>query len=594
MAESKSLLDMFGFRILRSKDASLADTAPTFTKPMQDDGAYAVTSVAGGHYGTYFDLDGLSRNEIDQIRKYREIAQYPECDMAIQDIVNEAICENEVGEIVKLEITDDDVDPRIKKKLQREFENVVELLEIEKNGADMFRQWYTDGKLAYHIIIDAKNIKSGIISLNRIDSTCIKKVVEFEERPSVQDGNAGTNLIRKVDEYFVYSESAFTATQQASSSSSFNYTTGLKISPDTILYSTVGIVDPNTGNNLSPLYKAIRPANQLRMLEDSSMVYYMSRAPERRIFYVNVEGMSYAKAETYLNNFKNNFKNKVVYDSVSGATRDDKKFLSMQDDLWIPRTGDGKQTEVTTLAGGANLESILSMLKEFEQKLYRSLNVPISRIEQGQGFNGGRQSEITRDEVKFDKYIKKLRRSFATIFIDALRVQCILKGIVTVSDWEDIVKKLRVVYSKDNHFVEMKELDILGSRLETLGKVDNYVGTYFSREYVFTNVLGMTKDEARIMEEQIQKEKVFNPDDIKPGNSGGDSGSMGGFDSGMGSGGFDTGMDMGSTPDTDLDMNDTGGSPDMGTEAPIGGMNDTGMETIGPDMGLDEPEEQSP
>lgn len=584
-----NLLDYFGFKILRNKDESVEDTAPSFSKPVYDDGSSSIYTT-GYATSSSFDLDGLSRNQTEAIKKYREISLYPETDLAVQDIVNEAITEDEVGQIVKLEIEDDNIDPRIKRKIIREMDNVLELLGFDETGADIFRKWYVEGLLAYHIIIDPQDIKAGIKDLRQIDAVNIRKIVEFEEKPSV---HTGANLIRKVDEYFIYSEAAFTGAQTTVTSGSVNMTTGLKISPDTILYCSSGLVDPNTGNNLSYLHKAIRPTNQLRMLEDSSMVYYMSRAPERRIFYINVEGMTYSKADTYINNFKNNFRNKTVYDSTTGEVRDDKKFMSMQDDLWIPRTGDGKQTEVTTLTGGANLDSILAMLKEFEKKLYMSLNVPISRLESGQAFSGsGRSTEITRDEVKFDKFIKKLRRRFSTLFLDALRIQCILKGIVTVSDWETIVKKLRVVFSKDNHFVELKEMEILQGRLDTLSKLDNYVGSYFSREYVFTHVLGMTKDEARLMEEQIQKERVFNPDEMKPGKP---------ADDGMGGGDFGGSMDMGGGLDMNAPMDDSmgAGMDEFGTEGGMGGEmapatgDETGMATIGPDeTGLEEPPEE--
>lgn len=530
--------DLFGFKIVRSKEDK--DNSPTFSPEVSDDGSFPISAVAG-FYGTFIDIEGLTRSETELVRRYREISLYPEVDQGIQDIVNEAICEDANGDIVKLDLEDVEVDDRIKNFVENEFYNVLDLLDFRESASEIFRRWYVDGKIYYHILIDPKHIQRGIKDLRLVDAIKMKKVTEYE---TVQ-ASTGAQMLHKKEEYFVYSDSGFGGTsansqvgQPASQTSQH-----LKISPDSILYCNSGLTDPSTQNVLSFLHKAIRPANQLRMMEDAIVIYRLSRASERRVFKIPVGHLPKTQQEGYMRKMISQYRNKMVYDGKTGEVRDDKKFMSMQEDLWLPVYGDGKSADITTLPGAQALDKIEDVVY-FQNKLYQALNVPLSRLQEDKAFSLGRSSEVTRDELKFSKFIDKLRRRFSGLILDALKIQCVLKGIMTIEEWEDIVKDIKVIFSKDNNFTELKEIELLNDRLDVLGKIDSYIGTYFSRQYVYRTVLGMTAQEAKEMEDQIEKERTFNPDEYKPAptGSGGGLGDLGG-DLGGGSP-VDFGADM--------------------------------------------------
>lgn len=535
-----SIKDFFGFKFLRNSEDT-KETAPTFSPEVADDGSFPI-SAAAGFYGTFIDIEGLTRSETELVRRYREISLYPEVDQGIQEIVDEAICEDTNNVIVKLDLEKVDIDDRIKGYINKEFDQVLDLLNFRESASDTFRRWYVDGKLYYHIIIDPKDIRRGIVNLRLVDSIKMKKVTEYE---TIQSAETGTRLLKRAEEYFVYSDSGFGGTsansqvgQPASQTSQH-----LKISPDTILYCNSGLSDPTTQNVLSYLHGAIRPANQLRMMEDAVVIYRMSRASERRIFKIPVGHLPKGQQETYMMKMIEKFRNKAVYNGSTGETREDKRFLSMQEDIWLPVYGDGKSTDVSTLPGGQNLSQIEDVVY-FRQKLYQALRVPTGRLQEDKNFQLGRTAEVTRDELKFMKFIKKLRRRFSGLILDALKVQCILRGIMTIEEWEDIVKDIIIDFSKDNNFVELKEMELLSDRLELMGKIDGYIGTYFSRQHVYKHVLGMTSKEADEMVAQIEKERAFNAAEYQPAPTGSTGGGGGFGDLGGGFGGSPGGSEF--------------------------------------------------
>lgn len=541
-----SLKEFFGFKILRSQEDK--NTSPTFSPEVSDDGSFPIAASAG-FYGTFIDIEGLTRSETELVRRYREISLYPEVDQGIQDIVNEAICEDANGNIVKLDLEDVEVEDRIKGFMEREFYNVLDLLDFRESASEIFRRWYVDGKIYYHILIDPKHIQRGIQDLRLIDSIKMKKVTEYEPVQAA----TGAQLLQKKEEYFVYSDSGFGGTsangqvgQPASQTAQH-----LKISADSILYCNSGITDSTTQNVLSFLHKAIRPANQLRMMEDAIVIYRISRASERRVFKIPVGHLPKTQQESYMRKMIAQYRNKMVYDGKTGEVRDDKKFLSMQEDLWLPVYGDAKSADISTLPGAQALDKIEDVVY-FQNKLYQALNVPISRLQEDKQFSLGRSSEVTRDELKFTKFVDKLRRRFSGLILDALKIQCVLKGIMTIEEWEEIVKDVKVIFSKDNNFAELKEIELLNDRLDVLGKIDSYIGTYFSRQYVYRTVLGMTAQEAKEMEDQIEKERAFNPDEYKPAPTG-SAGGLGGLGGDIGGSGapidFGAEGDMGEVPE---------------------------------------------
>jgi hypothetical protein len=486
------MAEFFGFEIKRKGEEKEEQKKQSFVAPLEDDGSSYIQ--AGGYFGQYVDLSGTdgAKNEADLIRRYRDIAQHPECDAAIEDIVNESIVSDYTSAPVEILLDELQQPENVKKLIRAEFENVISLLQFNHYGHETFRKWYVDGRLFYHIIIDESNPKKGILELRPIDPTRIRKVKEID---SEKDPKTGADIIKSIDEYYLYQDSSMSKSNQ-----------GLKISKDAIQYTTSGLLDSSRKKVLSYLHKAIKPVNQLRMMEDSLVIYRLSRAPERRIFYIDVGNLPKGKSEEYLRGIMNQYRNKLVYDASTGEIKDDRKHMSMLEDFWLPRREGGRGTEISTLPGGENLGQIDDIIY-FQKKLYKSLNVPVNRLEQEAQFSLGRATEISRDEVKFQKFINRLRKKFSWLFLDLLKTQLLLKGIITEADWREIKENVAVDYIKDSHFAELKDAEILRDRLELLAQLDEYVGNYFSKEWVRKNILMQNDDEIELMDAQIEDER---------------------------------------------------------------------------------------
>ena len=485
------MAEFFGFEIKR-KEKELGAVTP----PATDDGTYHISG--GGFYSTILDTDGRSRTEDDLIRRYRDIAIQPECDSAIEDIVSEAIASDERDMCVSVVLDNLQVSATIKKRIKEEFERILQLLDFNNKAHDIFRRWYVDGRIFYHKVIDSQNPRKGIQQLRYIDPRKIKKVRE------VQTGKRGqVDVVKKFKEFYIYNQHGHQVN---------NTSTGVKLTFDSIAYCPSGLIDMHKGTVLSYLNKAIKPVNQLRMIEDSVVIYRISRAPERRIFYIDVGNLPKIKAEQYLKDVMNRYRNKLVYDASTGEIRDDRNHMSMLEDFWLPRREGGRGTEITTLPGGANLGEI-DDITYFQRKLYRSLNVPISRLEAEQNFSLGRSTEITRDELKFTKFVGKLRKKFSVIFNDLLRTQLILTGVIAEEEWKQMSEHIQFDFLQDNNFTELKNAELLKERLEMLSQVENYVGTYFSKEWVKKNVLHLTDDEIGEMQKQMDSEGDDNEED---------------------------------------------------------------------------------
>jgi len=489
------MADFFGFEIKRKGNGE--PVRPSFVPNTDEDGSGVIQ--AGGHFGAYLDLDGdKAKNEVDLIFKYRDIASQPECDAAIEDIINESIVGDNDEAPVNLILDQLEISDKIKESIKNEFETVLKLLNFNSYAHDIFRKWYVDGRLPYHIIIDDKSPKAGIKELRYIDPTKLRKVKEVEEE---KDPTTGANIIKKIDEYFLFQDNQMSAAGQ-----------GLKIHPDAICYATSGMLDPQRKRILSYLHKAIKPVNQLRMMEDSLVIYRISRAPERRIFYIDVGNLPKGKAEEYLKGIMSQYRNKLVYDAKTGDLKDDKKHMSMLEDFFLPRREGGRGTEISTLPGGENLGQIDDIIY-FQKKLYKSLNVPANRLEQEQQFTLGRSTEISRDEIKFKKFIDRLRKRFSDVFNQLLKTQLILKGIITTQDWNDFKTYIAYDFIEDNYFSELKQSEMMRERFEMLGTVDEYAGKYVSNEWIRKNVLKMDDDSIKEMEDQISAEKELGDDD---------------------------------------------------------------------------------
>ena len=485
------MAEFFGFEIKR-KEKELGAVTP----PATDDGTYDISG--GGFYSTILDTDGRSRTEDDLIRRYRDIAIQPECDSAIEDIVSEAIASDERDMCVSIALDNLQVSATIKKRIKEEFERILQLLDFNNKAHDIFRRWYVDGRIFYHKVIDSQNPRKGIQQLRYIDPRKIKKVRE------VQTGKRGqVDVVKKFKEFYIYNQHGHQVN---------NTSTGVKLTFDSIAYCPSGLIDMHKGTVLSYLNKAIKPVNQLRMIEDSVVIYRISRAPERRIFYIDVGNLPKIKAEQYLKDVMNRYRNKLVYDASTGEIRDDRNHMSMLEDFWLPRREGGRGTEITTLPGGANLGEI-DDITYFQRKLYRSLNVPISRLEAEQNFSLGRSTEITRDELKFTKFVGKLRKKFSVIFNDLLRTQLILTGVIAEEEWKQMSEHIQFDFLQDNNFTELKNAELLKERLEMLSQVENYVGTYFSKEWIKKNVLHLTDDEISEMQKQMDSEGDDNGED---------------------------------------------------------------------------------
>ena len=483
------MADFFGFEIKRK--GSEEPIRPSFVPNTDEDGSGVITT--GGHFGAYLDLDGdKAKNEVDLIYKYRDIASQPECDAAIEDIINESIVGDNDEAPVNLILDQLEISDKIKESVKNEFETVLRLLNFNSYAHDIFRKWYVDGRLPYHIIIDDKSPKNGIKELRYIDPTKLRKVKEIEEE---KDPKTGAKIIKKQEEYFLFQDTSLAASSQ-----------GLKIHPDAICYATSGMLDPSRKRILSYLHKAIKPVNQLRMMEDSLVIYRISRAPERRIFYIDVGNLPKGKAEEYLKGIMSQYRNKLVYDAKTGDIKDDRKHMSMLEDFFLPRREGGRGTEISTLPGGENLGQIDDIIY-FQKKLYKSLNVPVNRLEQEQQFTLGRSTEISRDEIKFKKFIDRLRKRFSDVFNQLLRTQLILKGIITTQDWNEWKNYIAYDFIEDNYFSELKESEMMRERFDMLGTVDEHAGKYVSIQWIAKNVLKMDDDAMKEMEDQIKAER---------------------------------------------------------------------------------------
>ena len=493
------MAELFGFKIEKSSKDSGGGT--TFSTPTPDDGTIDV--AGGGFFGQILDTDGRERTDLDLIRRYRDIAQQAECDTAIEDIINEGIVANEDDQAVEITLDRLPYPDKIKRKIRSEFREVLRLLSFEQKGHDIFRRWYVDGRLFYHKIIDSKNPRKGIQELRYIDPTKIKKVREVKK--SI-DKKSSIQMTEKIEEYYVYNEKGLASAGTSGSNQ------GLRIAVDSISYCPSGLIDGNSGRVLSYLHKAIKPVNQLRMIEDALVIYRISRAPERRIFYIDVGNLPKIKAEQYLKDVMNRYRNKLVYDASTGEIRDDRNHMSMLEDFWLPRREGGRGTEISTLPGGSNLGEI-DDIQYFQKKLYKSLNVPISRMDSEAGFSLGRASEITRDELKFTKFVQRIRKKFVPLFTDVLKTQLLLKGVIAPEDWPSIQEHVQYDFLQDGHFAELKDAELLNDRIQALDGIQSYIGTFFSKEYVLKKVLRMNDAEISDMNDQIRKERDTDPMD---------------------------------------------------------------------------------
>ena len=491
---------LFGFTLGKKDIVQVqAPEQASFALPTEsmDDGAVTITQNA--HYGTYVDLEGSVRNEIELVTRYREMANHPELEMAIDDIVNEAITHDVSGKTIDIVLDNLKQPETIKKKITEEFDNILKMLNFGNLSDDLFKRWYIDGRIYYHVVVDETKPREGIQELRYIDPRKIRKVREIKKD---RDPKTGAQIIASIAEYYVYNDKG-TVTQSYTSS----VNAGLRIAPESIINVNSGLMDAKNTFVISYLHKAIKPLNQLRMIEDAVVIYRLSRAPERRIFYIDVGNLPKGKAEQYLKDIMAKYRNKMVYDASTGELRDDRKHMSMLEDFWLPRREGGKGTEITTLPAGQNLGE-LEDVKYFRQKLLNALNVPISRLEPQQGgmIGVGRTTEVTRDEVKFTKFIVRLRNKFSQIFDHALKIQLVLKGICTLEEWDDFKEDIYYNYMKDNNFTEMRDAEILRERLSVLQTVDPYIGRYYSMEWVQKNVLQMDKETIAEMKKQIATE----------------------------------------------------------------------------------------
>ena len=485
------MAELFGFSITRSKKTT--DPKQAFTQPQADDGTQTI--AAGGYFGQYLDMEGTAKTEQDLIRRYREIALHPECDMAIEDIVNEAVVSNELKDAIRLKLDNVQFGNEIKRKIEDEFQEVLRLMNFNTKGHDIFRRWYVDGRVYYHKVIDRESPRKGITELRYIDPRKIKKVREVRKKRPDGPTPHGLSIVDEFEEYYLFNEKGIAGTTSG----------GIKIAPDTIAFVPSGLVDQNKNMILSYLHKAIKPVNQLRMIEDATVIYRIARAPERRIFKIDVGNLPKVKAEAYLRDVMARYRNKLVYDASTGEIRDDRNYMSMLEDFWLPSREGGRGTDISTLPGGQNLGEI-SDIEYFRSKLYRSLNVPASRLEASQGFNLGRSTEITRDELKFTKFVQRLRKKFTELFNDILKTQLILKAVITEEDWFTLRDGLQYDFLQDGHFAELKESEMLMERLRVADSMRDYVGKYFSVEYVRKNVLRQTDRDIADIDKQIKKE----------------------------------------------------------------------------------------
>jgi hypothetical protein len=487
------MADLFGFSITRKKQEQ--DPKQNFTTPQADDGT--TTVAAGGYFGSYLDMEGTAKNEADLVRRYREISLHPECDQAIEDICNEAIVSSEEKDSVRVTLENIPFGDEVKRRIDEEFLNVLKLMNFSTKGFEIFKRWYVDGRIFYQKIIDRETPKNGITELRYIDPRKIKKVRELKKMRSTVD----LSLTNDYEEYFMFNEKGVAGSTSGS---------GVRIAADTIAFCSSGMVDQNKNMILSYLHKAIKPVNQLRMIEDAVVIYRIARAPERRIFKIDVGNLPKQKAEQYLRDVMARYRNKLVYDANTGEIRDDRSYMNMLEDYWLPTREGGRGTDITTLPGGQNLGEMAD-IEYFQKKLYRSLNVPVSRLEPATGFSMGRSTEITRDELKFTKFVQRLRKKFTELFNDFLKTQLVLKGVISIDDWPVIQANIQYDFLQDGHFAELKESEMLKERVALADGLEKYVGKYFSQEYIRKFVFKQSEKEIKDIDKQISKEGPYEP-----------------------------------------------------------------------------------
>ena len=487
------MADLFGFSITRKKQEQ--DPKQIFTTPQADDGT--TTVAAGGYFGSYLDMEGTAKNEADLVRRYREISLHPECDQAIEDICNEAIVSSEEKDSVRVTLENIPFGNEVKKRIDEEFLNVLKLMNFSTKGFEIFKRWYVDGRIFYQKLIDRENPKNGLTELRYIDPRKIKKVRELKKMRSTVD----LSLTNDYEEYFMFNEKGVAGSTSGS---------GVRIAADTIAFCSSGMVDQNKNMILSYLHKAIKPVNQLRMIEDAVVIYRIARAPERRIFKIDVGNLPKQKAEQYLRDVMARYRNKLVYDANTGEIRDDRSYMNMLEDYWLPTREGGRGTDITTLPGGQNLGEMAD-IEYFQKKLYRSLNVPVSRLEPATGFSMGRSTEITRDELKFTKFVQRLRKKFTELFNDFLKTQLVLKGVISIEDWPVIQSNIQYDFLQDGHFAELKESEMLKERVALADGLEKYVGKYFSQEYIRKFVFKQSEKEIKDLDRQISKEGPYEP-----------------------------------------------------------------------------------
>lgn len=483
---------LFGFRIKKKEEEE--GSVPSFAVPANEDGATTISSSA--FYAQTLDLDGITKNEVELITRYREMALQPEIENAIEDIINEAIVQDDDGNTLELVMDKLQVSDKIKEAIEAEFKVILKLLNYNNMASDIFRRYYVDGRLFYHVIIDTENPKRGILELRYIDPRKIRKIREVKKR---KDEKTGVEVVVDVQEYYIYSDRMVSGTTATSS------VQGVKIAPDSIVNVNSGLMDARRAVVLSYLHKAIKPLNQLRMIEDASIINKLVRAPQRRIFYVDVGNMPKAKAEQYLRDMMAKYKNKITYDSMTGEVRDDRRHLSMLEDFWMPRRDNGQSTKIETLPSADSFDN-MDMVEYFEKKLYKSLSVPTTRLNPQQSYNIGRSNEITRDEIKFAKFIDKLRNKFSDLFDQLMRIQLVLKGVCSSEDWEEYKEAIFYDFIKDNNYIELKEAELMQGRLGLLGVIDPFVGKYYSKEWIQRNVLRLNDEEIGHLKKEMEKE----------------------------------------------------------------------------------------
>lgn len=498
---------IFGFEIKRDIDGAEESSAVSFVSPNNDEGAITIGNSLGGSYGISINMDGDAKSEGELVTRYRGMMLQPEIAQAVDEIINEAINIDSHENSVEVVLDDTKLPDKVKDRIAEEFEEILRLLDFSNYGYDIFQKFYVDGRLNYHIVIDNENLNDGIQELRYIDPRKLRLIKEVDEKQ--KDPHSGIPLKKVKKEYYLYSDSGFGSKDASSNVSSGQTVQGFRIAKDSIARITSGYMNENNSLVLSYLHPAIKPLNQLRMLEDATVIYTITRAPERRIFYIDVGQLPKAKAEQYLHDMMTRHKNKLQYDSDSGDITDSRKFMTMTEDFWFPRRGGERSTEVDILAGGNSAALIGDEnLTYFQRKLYKSLKVPISRLEPENMYSFGRVSEMTRDELKFSKFIRRMRNRFSGIFDTLLEKQLILKGVLDPEEWAEIKNNIRYDFMKDNYFEELKQSEILREKINTLREMEEQVGRYYSRQWITKNVLFMTDDETREMKKQIAQEKA--------------------------------------------------------------------------------------